>query len=242
MNLEGNTRTKGFTLIELMLAMAFISVLLLAIAMTIIQVGVIYNKGMTLKEINQAGRTIGDDVKRTTAGAQVISLANDYVTNSAGGRLCLGSYSYIWNTTAALKRGDTNLTTYESDTAKQIHFVKVIDSAKIYCAKNSSGGLTYRAIRAADTNPTNPVAQELLPPGDHDLGMNQFTILAAATVNDTSTGQALYTLNYTIGSGPLSAMNSDQSACLGPNDLNADLTYCSVQQFSLVFRTGNGVN
>lgn len=242
MNHVVSKRTEGFTLIELMLAMTFISVLLLAIAMTIIQVGVIYNKGMTLKEVNQAGRTIGDDVKRTTAGSASLMLANDYVTNTAGGRLCLGSYSYLWNTTAALERGDANLTTYESDASKEVHFVKVPDSAKIYCAKNSSGALTYRSIRAADTDAANPIAQELLASGDHDLGVNQFVILPTSVVSDVTTGQALYTLNYTIGSGSTVAMNSDQTACLGPDDLNSDLTYCSVEQFSLVLRTGNKVN
>ena len=55
----------GFTLIELMLAMTFISVLLLAIAMTIIQIGTIYNRGVTLKEVSQAARSISDELNRS---------------------------------------------------------------------------------------------------------------------------------------------------------------------------------
>lgn len=238
-------RSQGFTLIELVLAMAFISVLLLAIAMTIIQVGVIYNKGMTLKEINQAGRAIGDDVKRTTAASEPIVLANDYVTNSGGGRLCLGAYSYIWNTTAAIQRNDPNLTTYASDPTKQVNFVKVADSAKIYCSKNSSGALVYRQIRANPSDASlddTEEAQELLPAGDHSLGINQFTLPATFAVSDSTTGQTMYTLMYTLGSGPISAMNSDQSACLGAGEPESDLTYCSVQQFTLVLRTGSKVN
>ena len=50
----GNRR--GFTLIELMLAIAFISMLLLAIAAVGIQVGRIYTRGIVLRDVNQAGR------------------------------------------------------------------------------------------------------------------------------------------------------------------------------------------
>ena len=45
----GNRR--GFTLIELMLAIAFISMLLLAIAAVGIQVGRIYTRGIVLRDV-----------------------------------------------------------------------------------------------------------------------------------------------------------------------------------------------
>ena len=70
-------KQRGFTLIELMLAMTFISVLLLAIAMTIIQIGNIYNKGTTVKEINQAARAIADDVSRSASAASALNIDTD---------------------------------------------------------------------------------------------------------------------------------------------------------------------
>lgn len=237
-HVDKKQRTQGFTLIELMLAMTFIAVLLLAIAMTIIQIGAIYNKGITLKDINQAGRSIGDDVKRTTAEAGTITRATDYYTNSAGGRLCLGTYSYIWNTAKALEGNDPNRTTYASTPTKPINFVKVSDAGKIYCARTGGGALTYRTIRAADTT----IAQELLPAGDHALGVNLVDLPAASIVTDVTTGQTVYTFLYTLGSGKTSAMDATQSACLGPGQINSDPTYCSVQQFTIVLRTGNRVN
>ena len=113
---------KGFTLIELMLAMTFISVLLLAIAMTIIQVGAIYNKGVALKDINQSGRGISDDISRTVAASEAFSLTTDYVTGTDGGRVCLGSYSYIWNYAKSFPNG-SGLTWNQNDTTKgtQLH-------------------------------------------------------------------------------------------------------------------------
>lgn len=230
-------RSNGFTLIELMLAMTFISVLLLAIAMTIIQIGTIYNKGTILKDINQAGRTISDDVQRTAAEAPAINLTTDYVTNSAGGRLCFGTSSYVWNTAYALENSDPNVTKFQTSTTP-IHLIKVPDLAKIYCAKNSSGAFTYKTIRAVDVS----ASQELLSAGDHSLGLNQFVLPATQTVTDTTTNQSLYNLQYAIGSGTTKAMTANQLSCIPPGQANSDITYCSVQQFSLVLTTGNKVN
>ncbi len=228
----------GFTLIELMLSMTFLAILLLAIAMTIIQIGTIYNKGIVVKEINQIGRLIGDDVKRTSAAAASINLTTDYVPSTAGGRFCLGEFSYIWNTTVAIENNDPNLTTYEGSSivARPLHFVKLPDSPKDYCKKEvSTGGLLFEEIRAADISET----QELIPSGDHSLGINKFSIPVTTFVTDDTIQQSVYTLNYTIGSGLTRTMTTDQSACLGPGQANADLEYCAVEQFSIVLRTGS---
>ena len=233
-----HTHTKGFTLIELMLAMTFISVLLLGIAMTIIQIANIYNKGTTVKDLNQSSRLISNDIMRTAADAQSFNEATDLQVNSGGGRLCIGKFSYIWNTAAAIDRNDALLNKFESDPGKRINLVKVPDTAKIYCSLNSEGNLTYSAIRAMDT--IN--AQELLPAGDHTLAINKLEIPEDSVVVDDSTKQTLYTLTYVLGSGNISAMNEDQTACLDPSFANSDLTYCSVQQFTIVLRAGNKVN
>jgi len=229
-------RQQGFTIIELMLAMTFLSVLLLAIAMSVIQIATIYNKGIVTKEINQAGRALADDIRRTAAASVKIIPATDYVTNSAGGRLCLGNFSYIWNTGRALNAGDANRTIYENG-SQPIALVKVPDASKIYCSLDSSGGgFAYRYVRGVD----QAQAREMLPPGDHALMINKFELLTSTIVEDESIGQTLYTLNFTLGSGRISAMNADQSACLEAGNINSDLTYCTVRAFSIVLRTGNG--
>ena len=229
--------TQGFTLIELMLAMTFISVLLLAIAMTIIQIGVIYNKGMTYKEVNQASRDISDDIRRTISAGSSIDLASDYVTTSAGGRLCTGTSSYVWNNASALQQGtDSNVVSYASK-PDGVRLVKVPDAAKQYCEKNGAA-LVLTQIRAIDTT----LSKELLKPGDRDLQVNQFSVQTDSRVSDPLTGQQLYTISFVIGTGRVSAMNATQTACLPPGDSSADPEYCTVQQFSLVIRAGNRVN
>jgi type II secretory pathway pseudopilin PulG len=222
----------GFTIIELLLAMAFIAVLLLAIAMTVLQIGSTYNRGLTMKALNQASRSINDELARGVASARSFSIdadAHRYVNNAAyGGRLCLGTYSYIWNYGKARVNNHPDLNTFRNDST-QISFVKVSDPSASYCLDPS-----------LDIDPSGAV--ELLQSGDRNLAIHSFSMTTATTATDSKTGQQLYTVDFTIGTNDISALNTTQTACLPPAILGADVTYCSVQQFSIVLRTGNGVN
>jgi len=61
-----NTKTRGgFTLVELLFAMAFLSVLLLVIAYLVIYIITIYQKGLTLRAVSSTGRQLIDDVNRS---------------------------------------------------------------------------------------------------------------------------------------------------------------------------------
>ena len=119
------TKTKrGFTLIELSLATVFLAVLLLMIATITINVSAIYQKGLSLRNVNATGRTLIDDFDRAIADAPLIRFTtsqDNYFrtrtgqamvkrTNSSGkeersqidvqysGAFCSGRYSYVWNT------------------------------------------------------------------------------------------------------------------------------------------------
>ena len=248
---HAHNKQRGFTIIELTLAMTFISFLLLGIALTIIQIGAIYNKGTTSKEINQASRTINAELERDISAASSLALATDYVITPsvgtpAGGRLCLGSYSYIWNYAQALDAGNANVTKYltapDSTKTSVIRLIKVADPSRVYCAKNPTNpaALANPNLRSTDT----PIVQELLSNGDHELGLHNFGFITPVPASsiDASTGQQIFSLTYTIGTAKVSALNTTQTACLPAGNANADPLYCNVQQFSLVVRAGNGVN
>ncbi len=118
-------RQKGFTLIELMLSVGFIGSLLMVIALIIIQIMGIYNKGLTLKSVNEVSRIVVRDIQQSISGSDFFKIQYiddttnqpvdavtlkqasektvDYYVNDAGGRLCTGVYSYAWNTGGALK-------------------------------------------------------------------------------------------------------------------------------------------
>jgi hypothetical protein len=233
-------KQQGFTIIELVLAMAFISALLLAIALTIIQIGTIYNRGMTLKEVNQSARSISDELTRGLSTAEGNALSSIYVTTSTGGRLCLGQYSYIWNFAKSYQ--DSQRAQYVN-TAKNaegpIRFVKVPDGARKYCAPQANG--RYLNIQESDTASTI----ELLKAGDRALSIHQLTMIPGTNTSDPATGQQLYNLSFTIGTGNVTALdlsNPENITCLPPNSPDSDFAYCSVQKFNLVVRAGNKVN
>lgn len=225
----------GFTLIELLLAMSFISVLLLAIAMTIIQISQIYNRGMTLKEVNQSARSISDELKRNISNTEQFDLDTSYVPLSSGGRLCTGTFSYIWNTRKAISENDPNVTT---NGGVPVRLAKVQDIAGLYCAKDSEGELQLKSVATADKDKVT----EILNVGDHDLSLHKFIVSSEPNAADEVTGQQLYTIDFTIGTSDLDALDDTQTTCKAPNLDGSDLAYCSVQNFSLVIRAGNRVN
>ncbi len=228
---------QGFTIIELSLAMAFIAFLLLAIALAIIQIGSIYSQGLTLKEVNQASRDINDDIRRNVTVASQLNLGEDYVATAgnAGGRLCFGQYSYVWNYAKAIAENNPNVAKLKGEA---VRFIRVADPDGAYCQKND-GVLINKDIRGDDESN----ARELLQPGDHNLGIHQFMInTPPASAIDAASHQQLYSFQYVIGTSKIEALNSTQTACLAPNEDKADPLFCTVQPFSLVIRAGSGVN
>ena len=230
----------GFTIIELMLAMTFVSVLLLAIALTIIRAGTIYSKGMALRDINQSSRAITEDLRRTVTSAGSISLSStNYVVSRVGGgttgpvlsgRLCLGNYSYLWNTLDGAKA-----TTNIKNNGTAVSLVRVPDAGRFYCANVPGVGLPW-SIRSTDREKLVQLVKE----GDHKLSLTAFSVDTGSSLYDPVTGQRLFTVNYSIGTGEPSTMTADRTACLPPSDPASDPVYCNVQQFSSVVRAGGG--
>lgn len=242
-----HVKTQGFTLVELMLAMSFISVLILSIAMTVMQVSGIYYKGMTLKEVNQAGREISNDLRRTLSAQQEINPTTDYVevidgTNRVGGRLCLGTTSYLWNYGDAIQKKASSLLlkSSASGATEYVRLSKIADPTKSYCAKDAtSGAISKKTIPTDELSRLNV----LLGNGDGDLNIYMLNRPIAPTqAYDPSTKQRLLTVGFTIGSGDYETMMPDFSKCKEPGVLGADLQYCMVEQFSIVVRAGNKGN
>lgn len=230
-------KQRGFTLIELMLAMAFISLLLLAVALTVIQMSRTYNRGMIFKELNQVARTVNDDLRRTINGAQPIDMSLHYLHSETSGRLCLGQATYIWNTEQQVRdRGTDYIGFAQSEDA--VRFVKVPDLGGNYCAKDSRGDLIIRDIRESDRE----VMVDLLKSNDYELSVHGLEVTQNASYAESATGQQLLSVALRLGTSNIEAMNGDQTACLAPNFLDADVSNCLVQEFTIVARTGNKVN
>lgn len=227
---------RGFTIIELMLAMTFISMLLVAIAMTTIQISNIYTKGLTLREVDQAARVISDELQRTIAAAAPFDVTprvddspatatSKYVVRDGGGRLCLGRYSYVWNYGKALSGGAGAPAIFNRyDDGSEVRFAKVTDAGGALCADATL------VVKKAD-------AKDLLVSGDRDLVIHTFTI--AQTGNDEEDNQALYAITMTIGTNDRQQLTTDDTSCKPPAEGIGDEAYCSVNQFEIIARAGN---
>ena len=230
-------KNQGFTLIELMLAMTFVSFLLLAIAMTVIQVGNIYSRGMMLKDVNQTARDISADFIRSMGGSGYINPSTDFkqVTSSGlkvGGRVCLGTVSYVWNYGEARQRNHADLV--KDSHGNAVGLVKIVDPTKKYCTVVS--GSLPKVISAGDEATMSRVLRE----GDRTMDLYQFDLITDPLAVDAATLQRLVTIQYTIGSGNYTALNDARTACKGPGEPDADLQYCTVEQFNVTLRTGSG--
>ncbi len=233
-----DNRKNGFTLVELMLAMGFVSALLLAIAMTVIQIGNIYNTGITYKSVNQAGGSIASQLLRDINSSPPFDLPGTnpvhYVSSMAepwGGRLCTGQYSYIWNYGDAIITGDQSRLNLYSGTNSTIpiNFIKVADSTSSYCTYATT---TKKLINMAD-------AVELLDVGKNNLAIHDFSITSSAF--DDSTNQRIYNISFLIGTNEKDTLDASSGPikCRLPDDVKSDPTYCAVNQFDIVARAGN---
>ena len=101
-NIVGKVRA-GFTIIELMLAMTFVSILMILVAILVINMTDIFTKGVTIRDLNSTGRIVMDDIVRAIAASPPLSTGGAggarpyFLETTNGGRFCTGVYSYIWN-------------------------------------------------------------------------------------------------------------------------------------------------
>ncbi len=217
-----------------MLAMTFIAILLVAIAMTTIQISNIYNKGITLREVNQAGRALSDEFQRGVTSSIPFDVTpkvdsspaterSKYVVRDGGGRLCLGNYTYAWNYGKAIAT-DTPAIYNKYTDGQTVRFAKVKDASGGLCATPAT------AINRAD-------ATELLSEGDRDLVVHALTVLK--TAEDTSAGQSIYAISFTLGTNDREQLTTGDASCRPPSENIGDEDYCSVNQFDVIARAGN---
>ena len=135
--MTNNIRTqRGFTIIELTLAMAFIGIMMLLIVTSIVHMTRIYSKGLAIKQINQAGRqiteTIGADLRYS--GGDPNNLPQVVDVNDRKG-LCTSSYTYAWNV--------IDNTTPLGPSRNMVRFP---DAAKAYCDPSQSFAIPNSAV------------------------------------------------------------------------------------------------
>lgn len=231
----------GFTIIELLLAMTFVSILLLSIALVVIQISNIYNKGLTLKAVDQSGRAVSADIQRVLGqtqplanleGAFVVQRANAASATDAtlGGRFCTGEFTYIWNYGVALDQNNyqpiNTYVTSPNEDEKELRFVRIRDSDSYYCTNND--GLPD-VVREG--------AVELLAEGDRNLVVHDFSVEQIAY--DPLLSQALYRVKMQLGTNDQEALTTADMSCKPPSEESAFQEFCAVNIFEFTAQVGN---
>lgn len=165
-------RSKGFTLVEMLLAMTFLSILLISITLLIMQVVKTYDRGTTLRAVEQSGVAIADELRRAINQAENIDFTGvgELDGKPLGGRLCTGARTYAWNYGNTIRNAGeapyAGANTYDTGSdPRNLRFVVVSDAGGQLCQD------TNAQIPRAD-------ARELLQVSDRDVVLHDFALIA----------------------------------------------------------------
>lgn len=119
--------SKGFTIVELMIALSVLSTILIIATVVLIQIGALYSKGVNAANLQNSGRTVVADVTSTLQfSGNTPSSCNDNTyscdagtlpgrfsgTNIVIGAFCVGAvrYSYVLNSEQGTDGATNNIT------------------------------------------------------------------------------------------------------------------------------------
>lgn len=242
---------KGFTLVELMISMTFVSVLLIAVATLTIHITGIYTRGISIQQVNTAGQELANSLQRSVQASQAIDTDSSYIVfmnndtatdrvlrgkeaydamsdpviseKVMGGRLCLQDRAYVWNTgTYLLDTSVGDSPNVINGTDTPIHLARV-QSASLCGNADDDSISDFDKIEADKSD-------ELLKTGDRDLAIHRMLV-----GGNNSTG--LYSISFTIGTNRLGTIDKGSDSCKPPADSQADEEYCAVNRFDFVVRT-----
>lgn len=163
------SKQSGFTIIELTLAMAFLAMIFMFISVVTMQMMSVYNRGLAIKQINQVGSSIMDDIARATNSGAADTLA------TGDGFLCVGDVGYFWNSQQRLSSGDpvyyydnNGDSNYDPADDQAVGVVKTntdVGSSSVSCGSISSdeavvpddvSDMVGDNVRVIDVNVTSP--------------------------------------------------------------------------------------
>ncbi len=238
----------GFTIVELMLAMSFISILLISIVMISVQAGKMFNRGAVLRSLNQSVRNVGDVMRRDflqanrqqlMSGGGVGDLAIS-VTNGVteSGRFCLGQYSYLWNkaeTLNQLSEGDdlsSNPTIVTVD-GQPINFVRVADPDGALCEQTAGpDNNRYPNQINPDSNITALLKQ---PTNKDDVVLSVYDLRVVPLVDRGNEG--LFRISYVVGTSASSEIDTLDQTCKSPKQNESNFDFCAINNFEMIVRT-----
>lgn len=240
---NNNYFKKGFTLVETMISVAFLSVLLVGIGIVTNNIIKNYHQGIIIKAVNEIGYTIGEDVRQSIR-VGTINIDNDFRKSSNGvyGALCTGDYSYVWNYGAAIRQAQSNsavtqLIQFENNSSKQIaRLVKVKDFNRSFCsdeifksAEKVSNQLTDLQKTAITDKNSNTKIIELIKAADNDLMLYDINIKSG--LQNLSSVQRIFQISFILGTGSGNEVSIDNVFQCDPGSHGRE--YCALNKFEI---------
>lgn len=158
-------KVKGFTLMELSLAIAFISTILLIITAVVLNVSSNYYKGLAYKSINSTGRAIIEDLSLVVNSSPITNLSN----------ICSSYYSYSEST--SLDTTNERRKSYEDcvkDEGKNFIYqqysytIKILEEERLLPVFGAFCTGSYSYIWNTGYSSSSPV-EYYLPLGDREI-------------------------------------------------------------------------
>jgi len=248
---------KGFTIIELLLAMSFIAVLMVTIAFLVIRITAIYQKGLSTRSVNQVGRNLIDEFNRAVADSPVdgtLDSRDRYFVSipNAGtqlqGAFCTGRYSFVWNTGTAIKEG-RRIQFRNNNGTFSFRLLRLNDAGRTICTRvNAAGGpnLDFRSTTPTEFNSIIP--QEMLTlsgaddapttdsASESDLALYDLRVFPP-TINRL-TGHAFFSATFILGTLRGIDITTSGDYCRNiSRGLDTDFAYCSINKFNFAMTT-----
>lgn len=223
----------GFTLVELSLSLAFISILLIAICTIVINITAIYQKGLAIKSVNTVGNSIVEEISSAITASSFDSNKIHFIDGKYSngddngiGILCTDHYTYAWY--------DGN---QDQKTAGQ-------ETTSFRLARFAyDGSLCNAQATEVDTNRINQQANktELLQNDNTPLVIRDFK-LYPSTVTIGSGVRTFYSVSFVLGTergtSGLTAIGCSTDGSL--SSVSSDFNFCAINQFNFAARPAGG--
>ena len=236
---------KGFTIVETTLSMVFISLLLIAIILVTNNIIQTYHRGLTIKSVNEVAYSLGEEFRHSIRFGAIEEASDLKNIDSRYGVFCSGTYSYIWNYGAAIKRkqaGDLALDLVEfakNGNKQPIRLVKVNDPSRHYCSQGVYDSTTVIndglanseacADNAGCAGSGNARIVELINPSDTNLVVHDFLVRPGVLI--PTLNQRVYQISFVLGTNSGSELVYDNTyRC---NTSLYDVTYCALNRFDV---------
>ncbi len=222
------SRRRGFTLVELNLAIVFVALLLMAVATTIIAVSRTYQYGVSLKTVNQLGREVIDQMRRDISAsdpARAEYYYTDLGSNRGVGRLCLGSVSYVFNSAALINAGGSSPVKDSTNRNRIIALARIDDKEGQWCQRDASDKFAKTALGAGDVY-TEMLQDDIIAIAVHSMDMT--TLLES----EGAYSEKLVNVSLVIGTNE--TQTTDGGVCKPPTSASENFSNCAVREFTTI--------